>query len=618
MAKLNKIDSNVTGLRYAEEDSYKVLPASPEWVPMEPNSYTDFGGQVTTVARNPINPARQRKKGVATDLDAQAGFDTDLTQTNLADMLQGFFFADLRRKADVGVGRSPRGQGILGADDDYTVTDIDGANTVTVDSRVAVSAVVVAAGTGYAEGDIVEVTDANATVLARFVVTGETGGLVDTVALTHTVGTTVFNGIEGRTHTDTGAGAVTTKITGSGDDALTLTLTYGNGLTWQIGDMVFMTDNDDAANNGLKTVSATTDNAFTTDQTLVLDATPAAASTVTTVGFEGATTDIDVDVTGALPALTSTALDFTTLGLVEGEWIYVGGDVALSSFVGANNNGFKRIRSIAATTLTLDKSVLAMTAETGTGLDLRIFMGRVLKNELGALIKRRSYNLERTLGVPDDSFPAQEQAEYVIGAVPNEFTFNIPVADKLMADLTFVGADHETKDGPTSLKTGSRPVLVESDAFNTSSDIPRVKMALASSTDEAPTALFAFVTDLTVVINNGITPNKAVGVFGAFEATAGTFEVSGALEAYFSDVTALAAVRDNSDISLDVHLVKSNAGMSIDLPLIALGDGRPNVEQDEPIKLPLTMDAATAAKIDPNFDYTLLMMFWDYLPTVAG
>jgi hypothetical protein len=50
-----------------------------------------------------------------------------------------------------------------------------------------------------------------------------------------------------------------------------------------------------------------------------------------------------------------------------------------------------------------------------------------------------------------------------------------------------------------------------------------------------------------------------------------------------------------------------------DIPLIALGDGRLNVEQDQSITLPLENVAAQS-----DYGYTLLMMSFPYLPTVAG
>lgn len=509
MAILDKIDSNITGLSYAEEASIGVLPGTPVWIPLEPNSYSDFGGTITTLARNPINPSRQQKKGVVTDLDATGGFNTDLTQTNLQDMLQGFFFADARKK---GV-EVPTSATVQAGDDTYEVAET----------------------AGFFVGSIVNAT----------------------------------------------------------------------GLT-------------DAANNGPKSVSAVTlDTSIAVNEVLVTEASPPTTSQLEVVGFEFTSADVDVDASGTYPAITTTTKDLTELGLTVGEWVFLGGDGASDAFVTAANNGFKRVKSIATNRMEFDKSDLAMVTETGTGLTIQIYIPSTLKNELGALIKRRTYHLERSLGAPDDALPSEVQGEYVKGAVPNEFTLNVSTADKLTADLSFVATDNEQVLSTEGLKSGTRLALIESDAFNTSSDFSRIKISEVVAGDEAPSPLFAFVTDASFSINNNVSSSKAVGVLGSCGVSVGTFQVSGSMTAYFSNVSAVQAVRQNKDITMDMAVVKQNAGFVVDIPLLSLGDGKPDVSQDEPITLPLSMDAATAISLDPNTDYTLMMCFFNYLPTLA-
>ncbi len=506
MVALLKIDSNLTGLSYAEEETIGVLPVTPIWIPLEPNEYTDFGGQLTTIARNPINPSRQRKKGVVTDLDASGGFSSDFTLTNMQDLLQGFLFANARTKTEFG---------------------------------------------GDSE------------------ITGVTLGPNDFVAA-------------------------------SGLDA------------FLVGDLVFANNFTD--NNGLFTATVVTATNLTVAETTVAE-TPPATATLVKVGMEDPIgDDIDVVVSGTLPTLISNGtFDFTDLGLVEGEWIFVGGDTVGDQFVNPENNGYKRVRSITATTLTIDKTDSTMVAETTTSVNLQIFIPRTIKNELGDDIVRRTYNLERTLGKADTG-DVTDQSEYLVGAVPSTFSLAIPTADKLVAEMAFVATDNEQRTASTGPKSGTRQALVESDAVNTSSDIARTKLALVVPGDAAPTPLFAFATEINLSIDNNVSPNKAVGILGAFEVTAGTFTVNGDMTVYLSEIAAVAAVRDNEDITFDTCIWKDNAGFIFDIPLIALGDGRANVEQDAPITLPLTLDAATAAKIDENLDYTLMFCFFDYLP----
>jgi len=504
MALVNKIDSNVTGLSYAKETSLGVLPVTPVWVPLEPNGYDDFGGELTTIARNPINPGRQRKKGVVTDLDASGGFETDLTQTNMQEPLESFMFAQLRKKSDLAVTT------VTASSDTYTVA---------------------ALGAGF----------------------------------------------------------------------------FAN-------DLLFGKDFAQNANNGVHLVASSTGTTVVVGDGTVNDTT----GNITRVGHQFASADVSIDVSGDWPALVSVAKNLTQLGLIPGEWIYIGGDLTAEKFAGAANNGWACVKSVATNRIEFHKTEAVMTTDAGTGKTIRVFFGRVLKNEVGANIVRTTLQLERQLGAPDDSNLSAIQSEYLVGAVANELEMNINTADKVTLSLGFIATDNEQRTATDGLKTGTRPSVVESDAFNTSTDVKRIKLSSYVDGDAAPAPLFAYVQELSLTINNNCEPNKAIGKLGAFDVTAGTFEVTANLTAYFADIEAVQLVRENADTTLDFQLVKDNAGIAFDLPMLTLGDGRLDVSQDEAITLPLTVDAATGAKFDVNMNHTLLMVFFDYLPNAAG
>lgn len=510
MAAVNKINSNVVETAYAEETTIKTLPGTPIWHPLDVNSFTDFGGSISKVARTPFRTDRQRRKGQTVDLDAAGTINHDLVQEGLQDLLQGFFFADLRPKPEVG-----------------------GASEIT-------------------------------------------------------------------------------GVTTSPD-----TYTAASGLdAYEVNDLVFVTGCTNAANNGLKTVTTVTATVLTVSETLVAETPPAAAKLVS-VGHQFAAGDLEVDMTGSLPQLTTTVKDLTELGLVPGEFIYIGGDTAVMQFA-SSGMGFARCRSIATNAIVIDKCQADLVTDTGATKTIQVFLARVLKNETGTDIVRRTYNVERQLGAPDDASPAEIQSEYLTGAVPNEVTLNIPTADKAMLDMAFVAMDHEQRTGVVGLKSGTRLTAVEESAFNTSSNVPLINLAIVSDTDENPTPLFAFAEEMSIVINNNVSPDKAIGVLGGFDASHGNFEVNGSMTAYFMDTDSVSAVRDNSDVTMDMHLVKENAGVTVDIPLMSLGDGRLDVTQNEAIRIPLSQEAAIGTGAISGYDHTLLMCFWDYLPDAAA
>jgi hypothetical protein len=259
-----------------------------------------------------------------------------------------------------------------------------------------------------------------------------------------------------------------------------------------------------------------------------------------------------------------------------------------------------------------------MEADAGTDKTIQIFIGSFLKNETGNLIKRRTYHLERKLGAPDDTQPTQIQCEYVKGAVANEFTLTVATADKITCNFGFVATDHEVVAGTTGPKSGTRASIVDADAWNTSSNFNFMRMSVVNPSNNSPTGVFAYVTDLEVTVNNNAEPNKAVAVMGAFDVSVGTFDVSASVTAYFQSVAALQALRANADMQLCAALAKDNQGWVFDIPLITPSGGQAEVEQDAAIMVPMEANAATAAKLAADMDHTLSWTFFYYLPNFAG
>ena len=99
--------------------------------------------------------------------------------------------------------------------------------------------------------------------------------------------------------------------------------------------------------------------------------------------------------------------------------------------------------------------------------------------------------------------------------------------------------------------------------------------------------------------------------------SAGNFDVSAKMTAYFANVDVIASVRAGTALTLDVMLVKNNSGLAIDVVQMVAGKSLLNVKKDEPIELPLEPDASSGVEIDADLNHTLLLCFFDYLPDSA-
>lgn len=517
---VDKIDSNATGLAFAEEvigyPKYilgDTLPdgagnaGTPIWYAREPNSFKDFGGDFKNVARAPINKARQKQKGTLTDLDASGGFNEDVTQNNLQRLMQGFMFASMRQKpATLPLNGTQRAM-----------------SSVTASTKV------------YA-------------------------------------------------HASGSPGFISKNIV----------LASGFGV---------------AANNGIKVATAAGSGSVTVAEVIADEASPPATAKLEAVGVQFASGDAVLDYTAPVLGLSTTAFDLTTLGLIAGEWVFLGGDGAGLKFAEVDC-GYARV-GVAPTThlIVFDKTTFAPADGAGTSKTVQMFFGNVLRNEDNPTnIVARSYQLERQLG----NGGGGTQSELLLGSFANMLDFNIPKADKLNADLSFMSMDYAVRSGATGVKGGTRVSALGEQAFNTSKAVYRMRIALVDPATLNPTALFGYVTDGKVSINNNLSVDKAVGVLGGFDVTSGDFEVTGNVNAYFTTVSAADAVRSYSDVTIDFILARANAAIVFDMPLVGLGGGRINVVKDQPVMIPLDTPAYEGAN-----GFTLLANFFPYIPTAG-
>lgn len=495
-----KQDANFVGLFIAREETNGVLPANPVFYTREPNTFDDLGGENTLVARRPFNPSRQRKKGGVVDHDADGGFNEDLTQNNMQETMEAFFFAEMRRKAE------QTNIAAVAATDDFTVT--------------------------------------------------------------------------------------------SSADFL-------------LNDLIFVEGFNNSANNGLFLVNGITDGTHISTAGPLTDEAAGPAKRLIRVGHQLAEDDASIALVNGVAVLESAAFDFNDFGLSPGEWVAVGGDDEANQFAGIAPF-YARVKEVAddGSTITFDKTTSTIVDTNGADKSIQIFFGYFVKNEEDPDdIVKFTHTLERTLGKDDNG----TQSENIAGFVFNEMTWNSPLSDKVNIDITGIGMRAKTRtgaQGPLHKAVGASVVAGPGeDLFNTSSNVFRLRLAVIDEATLNPTPLFARVTEWNVTVNNNVSPNKAQGTVGAFDTTAGGFDVDGEFTAYFSTVAAIRAVENNADVTFDAIYSKQNAAIIMDIPLLATGGGRLNVEQDQPIMLPLTIAGA-----ESKFGHTALINWLPYVP----
>lgn len=389
----------------------------------------------------------------------------------------------------------------------------------------------------------------------------------------------------------TGSNSFTVSANG---DLTAGTLVYARGFT-------------NSENNGLHVVdSGSTGTDLVVTSTLVAEASPPANATVEICGVQGTSGDIQVDSSGDL---ISTTLDFTTLDLTVGQAIWVGGVADATRFgtsaSPATERGFARVTAIAANKLTLDKKAATWGADTGTGKTIHVYFGKFLRN---VSVDDTDY-LERSLqfeaAYPDLEAVGTDGYEYSKGNYSNQMEISLPLTDKAGVTFGFIGTD--TDPATTTRATGAASAIEpkQTVAFNTSADIARLRI-----TEVDETGLTTYFKDLTLTINNNVSPEKVLGTLGAAFMNTGNLDIDVATTCLFTNRDVTAAIRNNTTVTMDFSLRNDDGGLFFDIPACTLGGGGKNFPENESV----TIEVPAMAFEDPTLGTSIGISLFGYLP----
>ena len=377
-------------------------------------------------------------------------------------------------------------------------------------------------------------------------------------------------------------GAADSVITGI--VASTGVVTVLTGAAFAIGHLVRMSGFGIAGNNGLFRITTGSATVPAVGAGLLTDeAAPAAAARMKVVGFQGAAADIAAVADG----LTSVALDFTTLGIVPGMWLKIGGAGAAFRFATEPNNKFARVAAVSAQKLTLDNLPGSWAADTGAGKTLRVFFGDQIKN-----------GVAKRFGVIERGFMGQAVPSYIAqaGMLVNQTVFAITTGEKVTANYTFMGLTGTIST--TSLDTTPDPATTNP-IMAASANVGRI------SENGAAAAGPNFIRGIQITVNNNARTKEALrddGKLGPVDINLGDCEVAVQMDTYFGSAGQYQAYLAGTPTNVACVIQKAGQATVFALPRVTRTDGAPSAGgKNQDVMLPFqaeaTRDTLTGAHI---------------------
>lgn len=347
-------------------------------------------------------------------------------------------------------------------------------------------------------------------------------------------------------------GVADSVITDAGTVASTYAVTAG-GAAVVSGMLVRATGFTQAANNQIfRATSSTATTIVGTGLTLTAEAAPAGAAKLKVVGFQGASGDLTCTATG----LASTALDFTTLGLVTGQWLKLGGTATTDRFsITPANNDWVRVTAIAAHALTFDNRPVGWAVDAGTGKTVKVWQPDYIRNG----VVPTSLTIEK--GFLDQAVPT-----YIVnnGMQVDKATLSITSKKQITGSFTFTGM-------------GGGQSTVTLDAVP---DAPTTGQVMAANAnvgrlDEAGSQLIGPNWGQSVTINyaNNLRTVESIDSISPVAINPGQFQATGTITTYFGDNTMLAKYYNGVQTAINTRVAKNNQALIFQFPRVTLTSG---------------------------------------------
>lgn len=360
-------------------------------------------------------------------------------------------------------------------------------------------------------------------------------------------------------------------------------------------------------NNGLQ-VAAASSTGTSIKVTAAAVETPPGNCTLEMVGVRGASGDLTLD---ASNNLLSTVLDFTTLGLTVGQWVWLGGTITATQFVSNLNRGFARIRAIAAHQVTLDRHSWTVTGvDAGTAKTVDIYFGRFLRNVArdSADYKEVTYNYE--IGYPDLNAPGTPEYEYANGCYHSKWTVTAPLTNKATVKITHVGLNMTAISTTRATNAASAVTPVCTEAINTSTSFNRLRIALQNETDISVIPVSQDIQSITLSIMNNCSGVKVLGTLGPKYVNIGKFQCEADCELLLTNDQIIAAVANNTVMSIDFATRNTDFCALWDLPAVTAESAAKKFPNNGSV----TVSPKFMAFNDTLMGYTLGISVFGYCP----